>query len=335
MTVRSRTAFDAFPATALLVALLVAAFLSSMAAGPADIRLADIVGALLRPDDSHAHVVIRSLRLPRALAAMVTGAALAVAGAILQGLTQNPLASPGILGINAGAAFAVVLVTILFGSGSLHLYAWSAFAGAAAAAVAVYSLASFGRGGATPLKLTLAGAVFAAFLGSLTAAIIMTDAGTLDQVRLWTVGSLAGRQMRHIIAFGPYAAIGLVAAVLIARQISTLSLGLDVARSLGQRTEAMRGAAAAIAVMLAGSGVALAGPIGFVGLVAPHVARILCGTDYRRIIPLSALIGALLVLVADMAARTLVASDSLPVGVVMAMVGAPFFLYLARYRVRR
>lgn len=253
----------------------------------------------------------------------------------MQGLTRNPLASPGILGINAGASFAVVLAVLLLGSPPLSSYALFAFIGAAVAAVFVYALGSVGRGGATPLKLTLAGAVFAAFVSSFTTAILIMDQNTLDQVRFWTAGSLAGREMPLLVQTAPYIFVGLLGALLLGRQITTLSLGDDVAAGLGQNTGWLKLLAAATVVLLAGGAVALAGPIGFVGLVVPHVVRFLVGVDYRWILPYAALVGAILVTLADIGARLVIRPQELPVGVMMALLGAPFFIYLARTKVRR
>lgn len=315
--------------------VLIACLALSIVLGAADISVGTVFAALFQFDGSFDHLIIRTVRLPRVLAGAVVGAALAVAGAIMQGLTRNPLASPGILGINAGASFAVVLAVLLLGSPPLSSYALFAFIGAAVAAVFVYALGSVGRGGATPLKLTLAGAVFAAFISSFTTAILIMDQNTLDQVRFWTAGSLAGREMPLLVQTAPYIFVGLLGALLLGRQITTLSLGDDVATGLGQNTGWLKIVAAVMVVLLAGGAVALAGPIGFVGLVVPHVVRFLVGVDYRWILPYAALVGAVLVTLADIGARLVIRPQELPVGVMMALLGAPFFIYLARTKVRR
>ena len=315
--------------------LLLACLALSITLGAADISVGTVFAALFAFDGSFDHLIIRTVRLPRVLAGVVVGAALAVAGAIMQGLTRNPLASPGILGVNAGASFAVVLAVLVLGSPPLSTYALFAFVGAAVAAVFVYALGSVGRGGATPLKLTLAGAVFTAFIGSFTTAILIMDQNTLDQVHFWTAGSLAGREMPLLAQTTPYIFVGLVGAMLLGRQITTLSLGDDVATGLGQNTGWLKLVAALMVVLLAGGAVALAGPIGFVGLVVPHVVRFLVGVDYRWILPYSALLGGILVTLADIGARLVIRPQELPVGVMMALVGAPFFIYLARTKVRR
>ena len=314
--------------------LLLACLTLSLTLGAADISVGTVFAALFHPDGSLEQLIIRTVRLPRVLAGAVVGSALAVAGAIMQGLTRNPLASPSLLGVNAGASFAVVSAVLLLGSPP-STYALFAFVGAAVAAVFVYALGSVGRGGATPLKLTLAGAVFTAFIGSFTTAILILSQSTLEQVRFWTAGSLAGREMPLLLGTTPYIFVGLVGAMLLGRQLTTLSLGDDVATGLGQNTAWLKVLAAGLVVLLAGGAVALAGPVGFVGLVVPHVVRFLVGVDYRWILPYSALLGGVLVTLADIGARLVIRPQELPVGVIMALIGAPFFVYLARTRVRR
>ena len=318
------------------LAMLIVALAISIALGAADIDMGTAYAALFRYDETSLnHLVIRTVRLPRVLAGVVVGAGLAVAGAIMQGLTANPLASPGILGINAGASFAVVLGVFLSGSSSLIMYGLLAMVGAALAAVIVYGLGSLGHGGATPLKLVLSGAIFAAFTSSFTTAILVLDQNTLDQIRFWTVGSLAGRDMELLAHTAPLIGAGLVGALLLGRQITTISLGEDVARGLGQNVTKVKALAALMVVLMAGGAVALAGPVGFVGLVVPHVVRAIVGADYRWIIPYSAIFGALLVTAADTVGRVALRPQELPLGVVLAVVGAPFFIYLARWKVRR
>lgn len=317
------------------LALLIVCLFVSITLGAAKISVSTVMAALVDFDGSFNHLIIRTVRLPRVLAGATVGAALAVAGAIMQGLTRNPLASPGILGINAGASFAVVLAVLLLGSPPLSTYALFAFIGATVAAIFVYGLGSIGRGGATPLKLTLAGAVFTAFISSFTTAILIMDQNTLDQVRFWTAGSLAGREMDLFLQTLPYIVVGLIGALLLGRQITTLSLGEDIAVSLGQNTTRVKLLSALMVVLLAGGAVALAGPVGFVGLVIPHIVRMMVGVDYRWILPYSALLGGILVTLADIGARIIIRPQELPVGVMMALLGAPFFIYLARTKVRR
>ncbi|GGF74712.1 siderophore ABC transporter permease [Azorhizobium oxalatiphilum] len=300
--------------------------------GSARTSMGDVVGALIAFDGSREHLVIMTLRLPRVLAGLLVGAALAVAGAIMQAATHNPLASPGLMGINAGAAFAVVMVTTLGGATSGMAMVGSAFGGATAAAGIVLLFASAGPAGATPLRLVLAGAVLTAFITSLTTAVLIFDQSTLDQVRLWSAGSLSGRTQAQVAGVAPFILAALGIAILLRAHITTLSIGSDMARAVGQDPRVWRGVVAMLVIGLAGGAVALAGPIGFVGLVVPHLARFGVGVDYRWIIPFSALAGALLVVLADAAGRTLLASQSFPVGVTMALIGGPFFVWLARTR---
>ncbi len=315
--------------------LLLLMLVVSLGLGAADITVGSVYNALVHFDGSFDHLIIRTVRLPRVLAGALVGAALAVAGAIMQGVTRNPLSDPGILGIEAGAAFAVVLGVLILGSPPLATYALLASAGAVGASLFVYLLGGIGRGGATPLKLTLAGAVLTAFIGSFTSAILILNQDTLDQVRFWTAGSLAGRDLALVGQTAPYMIVGLVAALFLGWPITMLSLGDEVAVGLGLRTGWIKIVCAAVVVLLAGGAVALAGPIGFVGLVVPHIVRMIVGTDYRWILPYSALVGGVLVTLADIGARLLIRPLELPVGVVMALVGAPFFIYLARFKVRR
>jgi iron complex transport system permease protein len=314
---------------------LVLAFILSLALGAAAIAPGTVVGALTDYDGSNDHVIVRTVRLPRALIAATVGASLAVAGTVMQGLTRNPLASPSILGINAGAALAVVATVFLLGSPTLTVYAWSAFLGAAGAAALVYALSGLTRTGATPLALTVAGAALSAVLSSLTTVLLVLNQRTLDEIRFWLAGSVAGRDIGLYVQAVPYLALGLVLALAIGRQLTTLSLGEDVARGLGQRTGLVRALAGVSVVLLAGGSVAVAGPIGFVGLVVPHAARLIVGTDYRWLLPYAAIGGAILLLLADIAARLVIWPQELPVGVMTALIGGPCFVYLAVTRVSR
>jgi iron complex transport system permease protein len=316
--------------------LLALAAASSVAFGAADIAPADVWAALLAPDPtSTEQLIIRTLRVPRAAAAALVGAALAVAGALMQGLTRNPLADPGILGIEAGAALAVVAAVRFLEVSSLTLYALFAAAGAALTAAAVYGLGSLGRGGPTPLKLTVAGAAFTALLSSLTTGMLILSQRTLEEVRFWLAGSLAGRDLGLLLQAAPYLLAGLALALALGRQITTIALGDDVARGLGQRTGHVKALAALATVLLAGGAVALAGPVGFVGLVIPHAVRFVVGQDYRWILPYAALAGATFLVLADVAARPVLRPIELPVGIMTALIGGPCFVYLVRWRVRR
>ncbi|MBX3061802.1 MAG: iron ABC transporter permease [Anaerolineae bacterium] len=324
------------PGLVIAIAVLLLCLLWSITLGAADISPRVVYEALFNPDSTQFnHLIIQTVRLPRVLSGAIVGAALAVAGAMMQGLTRNPLADSGILGINSGAAFAVVLAVFLLGNPPLSVYALFGFVGAGVAALIVYAIGSMGRGGATPMKLTLAGVILTSFISAFTTAILISDQQTLDKIRFWTAGSLAGRDMTLLLQTAPYMIVGLIGAWLISRQITTISLGDDVAKGLGQNTLWIRLLSAGIVVLLAGGAVALAGPVGFVGLVVPHIVRFLVGVDYRWIVPYSAIMGALLVTVADVGARVVIRPQELPVGVIMAVIGAPFFIWLARWKVKR
>ena len=315
--------------------ILLLCLVASITYGAAEISLDKIYAALTAYDGSTDHLIIRTVRLPRSLIAMLVGAALAVAGALLQGLTRNPLADPAILGLESGAALAVVVAVFLFGASSLSAYAGFAFLGTGVTAVLVYLLASLGRGGLTPLNLTIVGAALTYLAASLTTAILILSQRTLDEIRFWLAGSVAGRDFTLFFQVLPYIVVGFAVAFALGRQITTLNLGEDVAMSLGQRTAWVKATTAVSVVLLVGSSVALAGPIVFIGLVVPHIVRFFIGVDYRWILPYAAVVGAILLLVADIIARLLIAPQELPVGVMTALVGAPFFIYLARSQVKR
>lgn len=324
------------PGLLLCLVLLVLCLLWSITLGAADISPETVYTALFNFDStSFQHLIIQTVRLPRVLSGVIVGASLAVAGAIMQGLTRNPLADSGILGINSGAAFAVVLAVFIMGDPPLSVYAVFGLIGAAVGAGLVFTIGSMGRGGATPLKLTLAGIILTSFISSFTTAILISDQETLDKIRFWTAGSLSGREMSLLAQTAPLMIAGLVGAVIISRQVTTISLGDDIARGLGQNTGWVKIVAAVVVVLLAGGAVSLAGPIGFVGLVVPHVVRFIVGVDYRWVVPYSAIFGGILVTVADVLARVVIRPQELPVGVMMAIIGAPFFIWLARWKVKR
>lgn len=320
------------PSLAALIALwLVLPLLAvwSLTVGASDISLTEALTALTDPQGERSDIILREVRLPRLLAALAIGAALAVAGTIMQAVTGNPMADPGLLGVNAGAAFAVVLAIALGGISAAGTLVWVAFLGAGVAAAIVYALGAAGRSGATAIKLILAGVVVGSFLTALTSSILVVDAQTFDVVRLWTAGSLKGRQLEDVLRVLPYLVTAVVAALTLSHQFNSMALGSDVAASLGQNQALWRGIAAILVVALAGSAVALAGPVGFVGLVVPHIVRLATGGDHRSLLPLAALFGAGLTIVADTLPRALWDRD-MPVGITLALVGAPVFIWLAR-----
>jgi iron complex transport system permease protein len=265
------------------------------------------------------------------LLGILVGAALGMAGAILQGVTRNPLADTGIMGINAGAAVFVVFAVTVLGVRGVGVYLWFGFAGAILATLLVYAIGSLGREGATPVKLALAGAAVTAGLTSVTTGIVMTNVDALNELRFWQVGSLAGRYAPILIGVAPFLIAGLVAALGFGRALNGLALGEDMARGLGQRVGLTRVAAFAVVAVLAGAATAACGPIVFVGLVVPHAARFICGPDYRWILPYSMLMAPILLLLADVLGRVAGSPGELQVGVVLAVLCAPVFIGLVRY----
>lgn len=279
---------------------------------------------------SNEHIVIQQVRLPRSLIAAVVGASLAVAGALMQALTKNPLASPSIFGINAGAGFFIVVSFSFFSVSSIQGFTWIAWLGAGVAAFIVYFIGSFGREGLTPIKLTLAGAAVAALFSSLTQGLLVTNEAALDQVLFWLAGSVQGRKLSSLTAVLPYIAVSLIICVVLASKINILTMGEEVAKSLGLKTGMVKLFAGLAVILLAGGAVAVAGPIGFIGIVIPHVARFVAGNDYRWTLPYCAVLGGTLLVLADIAARYVVMPEEVPVGVMTAVIGTPFFITIAR-----
>ncbi len=317
----------------LLALALVAVLVLSITVGARPIAFNDIWNALTAFDPTQTnHKIILDLRLPRTLVGLLVGAALGLSGAILQGATRNPLADPGILGINAGATLCVVLGISVFGITQLSGYVWLAFLGAGAAMLVVYLVASLGREGATPVKLALAGAAVTAALTSVTSAILITNVETLDQIRFWQVGALTGRTTDILVQVAPFILAGIVLALLTSRILDGLALGDDVARGLGLKVQRGRAMVGFAAVILAGAATAAAGPIAFVGLTVPHLARAFTGPNYRWILPYSMLLAPILLLGADIIGRIIVPPGELQVGIVTAALGAPFFIALVRRR---
>ncbi|MET1015590.1 MAG: iron chelate uptake ABC transporter family permease subunit [Leifsonia flava] len=276
--------------------------------------------------------VVLDMRIPRTILGVLAGAALALGGTLLQGVARNPLADPGIMGINAGAAVAVVVAIVLFGSQTSTASVWFAFLGAGIATVLVYLIASFGREGATPVKLALAGVAVTAAFSSITSAIVLSNVDALNELRVWQVGALAGRYWPVVAQLAPYFVVGTVAALLVGRSLNGLALGDDVARALGQRIRLTRVVLFTVIAVLCGAATAACGPIAFVGLMVPHLARLICGPDYRWILPYSLLLGPLLLLVCDIIGRVVASPGEVQVGVIVGIIGAPVFVALARLR---
>jgi len=319
-------------AGALGLAALALALLASVALGAGAIPPGRIISAYTAYDASREHIIVTQVRMPRAVLAAAVGAALGVAGAVMQAVSRNPLAEPGLLGISWGAAAAAVAGPALLGVGSLTGQTLLAMAGAAVAGGAVVALGLTAGRGLTPATLVIAGAAISALLAALVEAMLILDAESLETARRWLGGSLLGRDTRLLVATAPYLAGGLALAIVLARPLNALALGEDMARGLGQRTAWTKAGAAAAVVLLAGAAVAVAGPILLVGLAVPHLARRLAGHDLLRALPAAALLGALLVVGADLFARIVVAPEELPVGIVTALVGAPVLVAVVRRR---
>ncbi|MEV0635379.1 iron ABC transporter permease [Streptomyces sp. NPDC050619] len=302
----------------------------SLAVGTRQVPPSAVLDALLHGGGSPDALVVRSLRLPRTEIGLTAGAALGVAGAALQAVTRNPLADPGILGLSQGAAAGVVLA-IGFGlANGFGGYVWYAFAGAVVAACLVYGVATRGREGASPVKLALAGTALSAMTAGATTLVLTSSSATLDQFRFWQVGALSGRDADTVVRMLPFLLAGAVLVLACARGLDALALGDETARALGHRVQLVRGTAALGATLLTAAAVAAAGPIAFVGLAVPHLARRLVSGGHRAVLPLSALLGAALLLGADVAGRVVRPPAEVPAGVMTALVGVPVLVLLVR-----
>nr|WP_245807831.1 iron ABC transporter permease [Halobacillus massiliensis] len=302
----------------------------SVALGAADIKLETVWQAVVNfnPNDT-SHQVIQELRLPRALGAALVGSFLAVSGAVMQGLTRNPLASPSIMGVTHGAAFALIVALVFFPALSLTGMTFASFIGAGLAVVLVFAVGSLSTGGLTPVKLALAGVAIGGMLSSAATALSI-HFQIAKQMSFWYAGGLAGTGWTSIKILLAAGAVGLVLAIAISKSMTVLSLGEDTSKGLGQNTWLIKLSGIIVVFTLSGAAVSVAGTVGFVGLVIPHITRFLVGADYRLIIPVSAVLGGVLLVVADMASRLVNAPYETPVGAITAFIGVPFFLYLAR-----
>ncbi|BAG18234.1 MULTISPECIES: FecCD family ABC transporter permease [Streptomyces] len=323
---------------AALGALLVLLCLLSLGLGALGIPPGDVLKALTgQPTGPRVEDVVLSVRVPRTALGLAAGAALGLSGCVMQALTRNPLADPGILGVSAGAAFAIVLAAGVAGIGSLLGYIWFAFAGAMAASVVVYLLGRLGRSGSTPVKLALAGVAVTAVLSSLTSAVVLTDPAALDRFRFWSAGSLADQDAATVLRVLPFLGLGALLALASAPALNSLALGDDVAASLGRRLGLVRLQGVVAVTLLTGAAVAVIGPVVFIGLVVPHVARVLAqyaglGPDHRWLLPLSAALAAALLLGADILGRVIARPVEVQAGIIVAFIGGPFFIALVRRR---
>ena len=314
-----------------LFLLLLVAFVASICLGQISIKFSSVVNAFLHYDETITeHIIIRTTRVSRTVIAVLIGASLGVAGAYMQALTRNPLASPSIFGINAGAMFFIVLAISIFSISSIVAYMWIAFLGASISAILVYFLGSLGREGLSPFKMVLAGSAVTALFSSFTQGMLVINEDNLESILFWLGGSVSVRTLESIQPIIPFVMLALLLAVFIARPVNIMSSGDDIARNLGQKLGLVKASLAIIIVVLAGGSVAMGGSIAFIGLIVPHIARILVGHDYRWIIPYCLLIGACLLLLSDIIARLIIMPQELPIGVMTAFIGTPIFIFIAR-----
>ena len=316
-----------------VIAILIVAVLLSLGVGARAIAPADVLQALTAPDaDNPDHTVILSQRVPRTVIGLLAGAALALAGTVMQGLTRNPLADPGLFGVNAGAAVAVLAAVTVLGIATPTGFVWFAFAGAAAAAVIVALIGSRGPDGGNPAKLALTGAAVTAGLTAVTLMILTTDRQALDVYRYWSVGGLTARGLDAVAAVIAPIAVGLVLAGLCARGLDLMALGEDTATGLGHNVARTRGLGILAIVLLCGGATAIAGPIVFLGLLVPHLLRALVGSDYRRLLMIGAPAGAAVLLLSDVMGRLIAPPGEVQAGLVVAFVGAPLLIWLVLRR---
>lgn len=306
--------------------------MASIAVGSKDIPLTIVLDALLAYDDSDDHAIIQALRLPRTLLGVMIGVALGLAGALIQAFSRNPLADPGILGVNAGAAFFVVLGVGVFGVTSLSGYVWFAFLGGIITTLVVYGIGSAGPRGATPVRLTLAGVAIGAVLSGITSGIALLDPATFDRMRHWRAGSLVTPGYDTVLTIAPFIGLGLLLALIVARPLNAIALGDDLASAVGANIVRTRVIAIVATTLLAGGATAAVGPIGFVGLMVPHVARWIVGPDQRWIFAYTVVLAPILLLVSDIVGRIAMRPGELQVGIVTAFIGAPVLILLARRR---
>ncbi|WP_251070087.1 iron chelate uptake ABC transporter family permease subunit [Streptomyces sp. ISL-96] len=310
--------------------VLLLVVVASIAIGAKPLALGDVWHGLFHASGTGNDVIIQDVRVPRTILGVLVGAALGLSGAVMQGLTRNPLAEPGILGVNAGAAAAVVSAISFLGVTSLSGYVWFSFAGAGVVSVLVYILG--GSRGATPVRLALAGTAMTAALYGYVNAVQLMDSAALEQIRFWTVGSLASADMEIIGKVWPFIAVGVVLALLIARPLNAMEMGEDTARALGAHLTRTRVLAMVAVTLLCGAATAACGPIVFIGLMVPHLVRTITGPDMRWILPYAAVLSPVLLLGSDVIGRVVARPSELQVGIVTALVGGPVFIHLVRRR---
>ncbi|WP_019815045.1 FecCD family ABC transporter permease [Saccharomonospora saliphila] len=311
---------------------LVLVALLSVWLGSKSIPFTETWSVLTEPDGSDDAVIIHSYRLPRTLLGVVVGAALGLSGALMQALTRNPLAEPGLLGVNMGASTGVVVAVAFLGVSSVLGHVWFALAGAALASLVVYVLGATGRGAATPERLVLAGAALTAVVYAFNTAVLLSDPEAFDEYRFWNVGSLAGRYFDVLVPVLPFVGAGAVLALLLMRPLNALALGDDLGRALGSEPTRTRVLGAVAVTLLCGGATAAVGPVAFVGLAVPHAARLLVGPDQRWVLPYSLVLAPVLLVGSDVVGRVIAPPGEVQVGIVTAVVGVPVFLALCRRR---
>lgn len=314
-------------------ALLLVASIASIMLGSTRFSWQVLWSMVINYTPNREQLIIATVRLPRLITTILIGANLAVAGAIMQAITRNPLASPSVFSINAGASFVVVVTLLLFPSFPSMLRVASALIGAFVTVMTVYGLSLLIRWGKTEVKMALIGVTMQAFFSVVIQLLLLLNERKTELVMFWLTGSVVGNRWNDMQWLIPFSLAGLILAVYMSRAASILSLGSDIAKGLGQRVKRLRVVLMLLVVVLAGISVSVAGPISFIGLIVPHMVRALVGVDYRVIIPVSALLGAVLLTVADVASRFIHFPAETPVGIVTALLGAPFFIYLARKKV--
>lgn len=310
---------------------LAVTIVASLAFGAHSISLSVALQSLWAFDPANTqHLIIHDLRLPRTAVGIAIGICLGVSGVLMQAISRNPLADPGLLGVNAGASFCVVMAIWLLDITSMSGLVWFAFLGAASVSVIVYLLGSMGRGAATPVRLALAGAALSALLFALINAVLLTSQNTLEVFRFWGVGSLAGANWNMLVILGPFIVLGTAAALWVATSLNAIALGDDTAKSLGTRLTMTRILTLLSVTLLCGTSVAIAGPIGFIGLVVPHMVRLWCGPDQRWLVMYAALLGPIVLIASDTVGRIIMPPAEVQVGIMTALLGGPVFVMIVR-----
>jgi iron complex transport system permease protein len=314
----------------IIIILLIGFFIGSILLGYTKTSFPSLYNALFSYSGSSSEIVILTLRIPRAIIALFVGGALAVSGLLMQTVTKNPMASPSLLGINAGASFFVVLIFVNNPDVSIQKLVWVAFIGAVVATLIVFLISGEFKGENNVIKVTLAGAATSALFSSLTQGLLHQNQKSYEEILFWLTGSVEGRSLSNLYQIFPYMLVGVAIAFLLANKFNILILGEDVAISLGQNVKMIKLFSIIAVVLLAGSSVAIAGPISLVGLIIPHILKAFFTIDYKILVPFSFLIGAIFLLGADILSRFIIYPNEAPVGVVTAILGVPFFIYIAR-----